>query len=182
MFITSDRRGYVGTSQYASGLFLLVFTNENAPRLANGKMALRALVRKVALTQSGHFMTGHVSLPFAEGEGPNVRLAHARIWLSGSYGHDGLPIEITEYKRRNVPKSPETFETAEEHKAFYDALAKIPFEHVERVPGLWDRLHPLPDELVARFWSGGGHNTHGDEGSALREWALSNLSTLRHLR
>lgn len=180
MFITSDRRGYVGTSQYAAGLFLIVFCNENAPPLASGRKPLRVIVRKVALTQSGHFMTGHVTFSYAEGGDGCVGLRRERFWLSGGYGHDGLPIEITEYKRRNVPPKPET---SEECEAYYDALAKIPFEHVERAPGLWERLHPLPDELVDRFWtSSSGHNAPGEEGPALREWALANLNMLKHLR
>lgn len=169
MFIRSDRYGYIGTGQYASGLFLAVFCNANAPKLPNGYKPLRAIVRKVALHQLGHFMMGRLTLmghPFS---------------LSGTYGSDGLPIEITTYGRRNVPPKPEEFSSLEEHQAYYDNLATIPYETYEMVPGLWERLHPLPDDLVAEFWNGGGHNSAGAEGLSMHEWASTNLETLRHL-
>lgn len=170
MFLNNSRSGYKGTAQYAAGDFLIVFCNENELPAPGRKNQLRALVRKVALRQSGHFMTGHVTL------------LGAKLWLSGAYGHDGLPVEITEYKRRNVPETPETFESHEARTAFYDALAKIKFENIERIPGLWARLHPLPDDLTLEFWSGGGHNGPGKEYTRMREWALANIETLRHLK
>lgn len=171
MFLSKARAGYLGTEQYASGLFLMLFCNENAPKLANGRAPIRALVRKIALRQCGHFMMGRVTL------------RGVRFSLSGSYGHDGLPIEITEYKRIGVPEKPETFETVEQHRAYYDALDACEWKHVERAPGLWERLHPLPDELVERFWtSNDGHNSHGSEGASIFTWAVQNIETLKHLK
>src|SRR5687768_12506167 len=35
--------------------------------------------------------------------------------------------------------------------------------HFEKVPGLWERLHELPPELVTAFWKGGGHNSAGNK-------------------
>lgn len=178
MFVANVRRGYQGTAQIASGLFLILFTNENAPRRANGSRALRALVRKVALHQTGHFMMGSVTFAYADAVG----LRRARFSLSGTYGGDGLPVEITDYKRRNVPPKPEEFESAAECDAYYEALAKIPFENVERAPGLWDRLHPVPDEIADLYWTSGGHNCAGAEEIPMRAWATANIDTLRHLR
>jgi hypothetical protein len=46
-------------------------------------------------------------------------------------------------------------------------------------PGLWERLVPLPPELVESFWKGGGHNTCGSEGPAVHKWAEENAKALR---
>lgn len=168
MFIGKSRGGYRGTEQVASGHFLMVFQNENAPRLENKLRPLRALVRKVALHQCGHFMMG------------SVKLYGVRFSLSGTYGSDGLPMEITHSTRRNVPERPDEFTSPGEHQAYYAAVDKIPWERIELAPGLWERLHPLPDDLVERFWSSSdGHNGAGSEGSSMHDWALENLDTLR---
>jgi hypothetical protein len=45
--------------------------------------------------------------------------------------------------------------------------------------GLWDTLLPVPKDLEDQFWAGGGHNTSGSEGPAMREWALANEKQLR---
>jgi hypothetical protein len=46
-------------------------------------------------------------------------------------------------------------------------------------PGLWEKLMPLPPELVDEFWKGGGHNTSGSEGPAVQAWAIANEKLLR---
>lgn len=46
-------------------------------------------------------------------------------------------------------------------------------------PGIWDRLVPLPETLVDAFWSGGGHNSSGNEEGAMRRWANANLVELQ---
>lgn len=48
--------------------------------------------------------------------------------------------------------------------------------------GLWDRLHPVPPDLTEAFWRGGGHNSAGAEGPAMRQWAENNLRDLGKLR
>lgn len=46
-------------------------------------------------------------------------------------------------------------------------------------PGLWGSLAPLPTELAEQFWSGGGHNSTGNEEGAMRRWAKANLTELQ---
>ena len=46
-------------------------------------------------------------------------------------------------------------------------------------PGLWETLLPVPDELAEKFWQGGGHNSAGSEGPAMRAWATANEKALR---
>ena len=48
-----------------------------------------------------------------------------------------------------------------------------------KFPGLWDRLIPLPPELTEAFWKGGGHNSCGNEGPAVQDWATVNEKALR---
>ena len=129
MFIKDAGGGYNRHGeQFGYGWFLLVFQRtwqigrEPMPR------DLRACVRYAHLTQSGHFMTGIVTV------------GKHRIFLSGSYGGDGLP--------KDAPDD------------------------------LWPLLHPLPDDLVEAFWSGGGHNSAGAEAPALRAWALAHFTAL----
>lgn len=91
-----------------------------------------------------------------------------KVSLSGTYGHDGLPL------------------SAYSHGDYIPA-AKLgdPCTYgpeTEDYPGLWNQLHPVPAELQAVFWNGGGHNSSGSEGPAMREWALANIKTLSKLR
>jgi hypothetical protein len=78
--------------QHASGAFLIVFDRweqrDDIPvlkqeKLANGRGALRAAVRHVKLHQCGHWMMGE------------AHLNGIRVGLSGSYGSDGLPVDVT---------------------------------------------------------------------------------------
>lgn len=45
-------------------------------------------------------------------------------------------------------------------------------------PDLWERLHPVPDDLQDAYWSGGGHNSAGSEAPKLRAWANDHFSVL----
>lgn len=146
MFITQSRAGYLPSGeQYASGLFLMLFVNSNAPQ-PNGHKQIRALVRKVGLTQSGHFMMGRVTL-----------MGH-RFSLSGTYGSDGLPIEVTKYQA-----------TGKDSWGY-----GVNWRDVEMVPGLWERLHPLPPELVTAFWK-------HEHDNLVFMWASTHIETLKHL-
>lgn len=144
MFL-GGQSGATRHGQWARGPFLMVF--------CHGKdRELRALVRSVKMKQSGHFMVALASV-FVNG------VTH-EIWLSGTYGHDGLPIDTLEDK--------------------YDRVTGQ-WSVVERWPGLWDRLHPLPLALQECFWKGGGHNSAGSEGPEMVKWANRHLKELRRL-
>jgi hypothetical protein len=73
MYITNEGHGYYrGTEQcHTRAPFLILVQRE--------EREIRALVRKVALHQCGHFMMG------------SARVGRHRIPISGSYGGDGLP-------------------------------------------------------------------------------------------
>lgn len=86
-----DRSGhsyYAGTEQRHSRAPFLILVQPDA--WEDRAAPIRALVRKVALHQCGHFMMG------------SARAFGKRIPISGSYGADGLP--------RSVPK--EVYEKA----------------------------------------------------------------------
>ena len=160
MFIRSSR-GH-GAQQSARGPFIMVFGNEKAPkRIIEGVeyVDLRVLVRHARLSQTGQFMMGHVDVVIPE---PREVLG---ITLSGTYGSDGLPIEVTLMRE---------YDLVEGEAKPRDASAKA--------ARLWEKLHPLPDELVVQFWKGGGHNSAGAEGPALHAWAKGREKELRHLR
>jgi hypothetical protein len=71
---------------------------------------------------------------------------HFHIYLSGTYGCDGLPLSA------------------------------------ENWPGLWEQLHPVPEDLCKQFWTGGGHNSAGVEGPSMHAWAKENANELCRLR
>lgn len=78
MYIQNDHYLYYsndGQQHTTRGDFLILstMTGESIP-------TMRAIVRKVALTQFGHFMMGY------------ARVNGKSIVVSGSYGSDGLPI------------------------------------------------------------------------------------------
>ena len=104
MFLTG-RSYYQGTSQACDGRFLMVFSK-------TGSSELRVLVRRAEMRQSGHFMTCFVNVKseHAKAEADpelkrpevirgvqHVYDGYFHIWLSGAYGHDGLPIDADQY-------------------------------------------------------------------------------------
>jgi hypothetical protein len=80
MYIEPTRRYYKGTEQcIAQARFLLLVQPEG---YEHRNEPIRALVRKVALHQCGHFMMG------------KARTFGHSITVSGSYGGDGLPCNV----------------------------------------------------------------------------------------
>ena len=73
--------------QKAKGRFLAVFSGtetypEPHPETGRQLPILYAVVRSVTLIQCGHWMMGY------------LRLAGARVTVSGAYGGDGLPMDV----------------------------------------------------------------------------------------
>ena len=94
MFVTNSRSGYIGSEQYSSGYFLIVVQDPSDKKRKYKKEdgsdggnvpELRAIVKKVGMRQSGHFMMGRCTL------------GGFRLCLSGSYGSDGLPLSLDQY-------------------------------------------------------------------------------------
>lgn len=70
-------------SQWTKGNFLILFDEPFAEPHGPGAVPpLRACVRKVRLSQLGHFMMGR------------IKLGGAEVVLSGAYGNDGLPVHL----------------------------------------------------------------------------------------
>jgi hypothetical protein len=81
VFVKDARGGYNRHGeQFAYGWFLLIFQRDWTPGAEPQPLELRACIRYAHLAQCGHFMMGTVSV------------GACRISLSGSYGHDGLPL------------------------------------------------------------------------------------------
>ncbi len=101
MYIEPTRSYYAGTEQRAArGRFLLLVQDKDKPI---GPDNFRALVRKVALRQFGHWMMG------------KARVGGESLTVSGSYGSDGLPMNVSaNVFNRSVPVP----------KALYDAWNK----------------------------------------------------------
>jgi len=68
-----------GAQRVPRGLFLLLIQPEDD---TSCKEPIKALVRKVAMRQIGHFMMG------------TAQVYGKRIVVSGAYGHDGLPVSV----------------------------------------------------------------------------------------
>lgn len=83
MFIDTGntRVWYTRNGQQASGHFLVLMQPNDEP-VRRGVNNLRALVRTVKLSQLGQFMMGDLRV------GPFV------ITVSGTYGSDGLPVDV----------------------------------------------------------------------------------------
>jgi len=88
MYLTG-RGGYNRKGeQSASGLFLMVFgghefvLDHDTGRHVPVRFPLMACVRKVRMTQFGHFMMG------------DTVVGKSRITVSGAYGADGLPMSL----------------------------------------------------------------------------------------
>ena len=97
MYITNDHQTYyVGSEQHTSrGLFLMLLQEKGKPLTQDN---LRAIVRKVALSQLGHFMMGY------------ARIGGRSFVVSGAYGSDGLPMDVdSDTYNRGVPVPPELY-------------------------------------------------------------------------
>ena len=81
MYLTNEGHTYYhGTEQrHTKAPFLLLIQDKNRNVGPNN---FRAIVRKVALRQFGHFMMGI------------ARIKNQSIIVSGTYGNDGLPINV----------------------------------------------------------------------------------------
>lgn len=112
---------------------------------------IRCLVRQVSYHQFGHFMMGEVKV--------KVNNVTYPIALSGTWGHDGLPIRMKEYQPGDEA---------------YPAGFK------DKYPGLWNRLHVLPKDLTEAFWS--MHDEDSVAALNIRSWARGHIDTLRKLR
>ena len=89
MYIENNGGYYKGSEQHARrGLFLMLVQ----PPGIEGGTEIKAVVRKVALSQLGAWMMGRVSI-----------YGH-RLSVSGSYGSDGLPMNVPQevYDRLQV--------------------------------------------------------------------------------
>lgn len=92
MYIGKPRTFYDrdGSQRTSSSKFLIILQHGDKPL---GPDNFRAIVRKVALSQLGHWMMG------------TARIKGHSISLSGSYGGDGLPVttEIDEVYEAAIP-------------------------------------------------------------------------------
>lgn len=144
MFITSKYNGYDRhDQQIASGNFLILL-NKNV--LTSDPVEYRAVVRKVKMSQFGHFMMGI------------ARVFNYSLTLSGAYGNDGLPIAIDD---TYVSSSPGIKDIGKS-EAKRLALLK-----------LWNSAIPVPDDLIEKWNTGGGWNDSGSETTDMRQWAIT---------
>jgi predicted RNA-binding protein with TRAM domain len=82
MYLTKGHTYYMGSEQCISrGLFLILVQSHDLPL---NKDNFRAIVRKVAMRQCGHFMMGI------------ARIKGQSVILSGTYGGDGLPVTVSQ--------------------------------------------------------------------------------------
>lgn len=92
MYIVRTQRYYIGTSQaIRRAPFLLLLQLEMpTPAETCRRENTYGVVRKVAMEQCGHFMMGRANL--------------GGVWytLSGSYGNDGLPMDVKKLPRDAV--------------------------------------------------------------------------------
>ena len=158
MFITSKRcnhgynRGYDRDGgQWARGPFLVLMSHPTE-RYEDGKLKVRAFVRRATLKQCGHFMMGSI---VAKLDGRDIS-----ITVSGTYGNDGLTCDSG-------------FKNHADKSIKYDERPIV---------NLWDVAYDVPEELAREFWAGGGHNSAGAEGPSMRQWAEENQEMLRRWR
>lgn len=126
MFLTTTDRSHTSHR----GAFLALFSNGKG-------QPMRAMVRSVRMSQCGNFMGGPLNV------------GGVTVWLSGTYGADGLPMD--------APPS---------------TLSELPMT-------VWERMVDVPADLQAAFWAGGGWNSAGSEGPSMHAWALANIKVLR---
>lgn len=81
MYLKPTTSGYSAGGQTAGRQFFLILIQEKDKPCSQENT--RAIVRKVALRQCGHFMMGI------------ARVKGERLTISGSYGSDGLPITVS---------------------------------------------------------------------------------------
>jgi hypothetical protein len=154
VFIKSNLGYTRDGEQRAAGPFLMLFGQK-----AGGPV--RALVRYTKMRQCGHFMMASCEIrsPEARAEtctvSEHTKLQYPDFWRV----RDGL------------------YRVSLSGTYGADGLTI----DADQYPGLWERLHPLPDELVAAFWQGGGHNSAGSEGPAIHRWARDNHRRLSRL-
>lgn len=83
MYISNDGRTYysrTGNQHHSKADFLVLLQDKDQPIAPDN---FRAVVRKVALKQMGNWMMG------------TARIKNNSITISGSYGHDGLPVSVS---------------------------------------------------------------------------------------
>ena len=83
MYISNDGRTYysrTGNQHHSKADFLILMQDKDQPINSDN---FRAVVRKVALEQMGNWMMG------------TARIKNNSITISGSYGHDGLPVSVS---------------------------------------------------------------------------------------
>ena len=96
MFVTRKNRGYNRDGEWqASGRFLAVFCGKDQSKLYG-------VVRRCALRQLGHWMIGR------------IRVGSQTLTVSGTYGEDGLPLDLDKVEESNrrflAPVPPELVE------------------------------------------------------------------------
>lgn len=142
MFVKTTKSGYTKDgSQFAQGYFLILLARYGDERPTE----YRALVRFTRMSQLGHFMMG------------SCQVGKHSLILSGSYGSDGLPI--------NLPSTD-------------DRMAKWGYtkeEEIKKADDIWNQAIPVPNELIQQWKNGGGWNSSGSEAKAMRQWALENF-------
>lgn len=130
--------------QFCNGDFLIIAQDHNSPDM---KPELRCIIRYTHFEQFGNWMMG------------NVRVGNARLVLSGDYGSDGLPFNLTSAFQINGSKE-----------------ERISLEYAN---ALFLSFHKLPVKLQCALWDGGGWNQGGTERELLKKWALENEWNLR---
>jgi len=143
------RSGYNKDGEQFCKGLFLIIASE--PNSKDRRPKLRAKVVTAHMKQLGHWMMA------------NVTLGSFNVVLSGSYGSDGLPFDF----RQHFPNK------EKENKGKGEIMTD------KEQNFLWNQFEPMPPELQEQFWEGGGHNTVGKEGPAMREWALRNLALLK---
>ena len=155
MFLKAHRWHGRDGDQKARGRFLMVFCLKPGGEL-------RALVRHVRMSQFGHFMMARLKVKSPEAKAENDTVA--------DFDKD---------------RNPSFYRVADGH--YYFGLSGtygddgLPMS-AEEYPGLWEQLHPLPSDLVEKFWAGDGHNDAGSEALAMHTWAVENVARLSRLR
>lgn len=154
MFLKS-RRWYAGTEQRAAGRFLMIFSRPKSKEL-------RVLVRRVEMRQCGHFMMSSVKVECLAAKAAEDTVSrfdkerHPHFYRVGD-GHYKISLSGT-YGGDGLPIDSDYY------------------------PGLWERLHLLPDILTNKFWAGGGHNSAGAEATYIHAWANELVGELTRLK